>query len=190
MYQRTLRLATLLSMLCGSTLVLIALPSATPQTLSGAVMSNEVPHMLRAANLIRRRAYGTVQAECQRRFAAGEEIDCPDINVPSAMRDFMSSDQSGALMKEHPAAASLSITDLDDFQRGLLRWYKRSGVCPETIDSIVPGFYALCVSLVGDQGQNGGMQQILKQLTPPPIAPQASWSLDEFIKMNARTRGN
>ncbi len=138
------------------------------------------PQMLRSAGLIRRRAFEGVQDECLKRAASGSTVSCPDINDPAAGRAYMHSAATGAVMPIATTGSVLSEADLDDFQLGLLRWYKRVGQCPATLDGVRPGFAALCMSTIGTDGEEGGMQQLLKRL-PPPYQPTSSWTLKQLI---------
>ncbi len=185
MRHRSLHVATLLSFVAASAMVVIAVPSSTMPSQFGATVTAPSADM-RAAGLIRRKAYETVLEKCKAMVTAGKEVDCPDINDVEGMRAFMKDVPASATGAVH-AAAPLKLSDIDDRERGLLRWYQRVGVCPLTLDEIVDGLYDLCVSFVGERGQNGQAQKTL-ELLPNPTSPFPVWTLDDLIRSGSRLK--
>lgn len=180
-----LRLATLLSLGGAAMMVLItvALPE---QSAFSAALVDRLPMQERAARLLYRRQYNEkVLAECQRRVTAGETIECPNINDIDAIREFLSSDPVEVV--DHSAGVTITKDDLDDQQLALLRRLQRVGSCPDTLDSIMPGFYELCVQTVGSSGERGTMQRLLQGI-PQSSPPEPTWTLQERIEQSRAAR--
>jgi hypothetical protein len=78
------------------------------------------------------------------------DIDKPDINDTDSLMDAMK-DPVEEVHEAAPAPVSSLITNqLNTQDRGLLRRYSRAGFCPVSLQNFrIPGFYQLCVSLVG-----------------------------------------
>lgn len=179
MRHQTLQVATLITLAGGAMLTLcaIALPVSSIR-MPGALIGGDAM-MLRSAHLLLRRSYTRVMERCEERVAAGEDIDCPDINDPKALRDFMKGNPEEETT-DHAAAPELTRADLDDGQRALLRRLERVGACPPTLDDLAPGFLDLCIRIVGPAGENGQMQRLMRGLQTP-TQPESSWTLEEYI---------
>ncbi len=96
-----------------------------------------------------RRDYEDAIALCSKRQKDGEDVVCPDVNDPVGIQRFLK-----GLPSEHEAApatnVALKLSNLDDTQAGLLRRYQRAHACPDSMEEILPGFKALCLSLMPD----------------------------------------
>ena len=116
----------------------------------------------------------------------------PDINDPSTFKEYIVHGreltrirkQSGTEQKavdEDPVHASapeeeeeLGTDELSTRQRLLLRTYTRAESCPESMERILPGFHALCKSIVGDDASDElptGIETDLKALRHRGLEP-------------------
>jgi len=128
----------------------------------------------------------------------------PDINDPSTFQEFLTEDNRQMTQKKdvedsekvHAAASGkgvmLGTEDLSGRQRMLLRNYTRAGSCPASMEKILPGFHALCKSVVGKDADTElpqGIETDLKALRSRGTEPK---SMKLRIKMieQARDRSN
>ena len=128
----------------------------------------------------------------------------PDINDPSTFQEFLTEDNRQMTQKKdvedsekvHAAATGkgvmLGTEDLSGRQRMLLRNYTRASSCPASMEKILPGFHALCKSVVGKDADTElpqGIETDLKALRSRGTEPK---SMKLRIKMieQARDRSN
>ncbi len=78
------------------------------------------------------------------------DIEKPDINDTDTLQNAME-DPEEEVHEAAPAPVnSLTTNQLNTQDRSLLRRYTRAGFCPTALQNFrIPGFYQLCVSLVG-----------------------------------------
>ena len=108
-----------------------------------------------------RRAYSDAMAYYLELVKQGkEDAKKPDINDPMSFKDFIDREEIADVTRRElrltkPAHASapdngkLGKDELDSRQRSLLRSYTRTGSCPRSMENVVPGFFRLCLSIVG-----------------------------------------
>lgn len=102
----------------------------------------------------RNRDYYRALQLCQERIDAGEEIVCPSPNDLRAIELLL----KGAALRMAdttvlpPAPAPLSVDELNEADRALLRNYQNAGTCPSSLQDYTPGFYELCTTML----QHGG----------------------------------
>jgi len=96
--------------------------------------------------------------------ATRDSLSCPDINDPLLFDDFVAQSKKPKATPAQPLnveEAGFSTTpvvevpllnrrELRSKDRSLLRRFARVGVCPETLQDYLPGFYELCLSIVKD----------------------------------------
>lgn len=122
---------------------------------------------------------------------------CPDINDPALLKAFKTlvlQQEDTEPMEEHTAASeevtsSLQTADLSDRDRLLLRRYERARTCPTTLKNYLPGFYELCLSLVGKNAAPEpirGMLNDLANLKQKRAAPKPTLNLRREIFGKAR----
>ncbi|TSC79161.1 MAG: hypothetical protein G01um101425_798 [Candidatus Peregrinibacteria bacterium Gr01-1014_25] len=75
-----------------------------------------------------------------------DEVECPDVNDPKAVRAFFEKVRPSHAAA--PAKAGLAEEDLTDKQREILDQYLDEERCPQSLRRVAPGFYQLCLSLV------------------------------------------
>lgn len=125
----------------------------------------------------------------------------PDINDPSTFAEFLTSEgmQIARVQKRNRAEgdavhsgaseeAALGTDDLSSRQRMLLRTYTRAGSCPASMERLLPGFHALCKSIVGsdaDEELPQGIETDLKALRHRGAEPK---SMKLRIKMIEQAR--
>lgn len=112
----------------------------------------------------------------------------PDINDPSTFKEFLSAVEGGkqivpvrtkvptAVDAPHSAAneETLGTDELSRSQRMLLRNYTRAESCPASMEKVLPGFHALCKSIVGDDASDElptGIETDLKALRYRGLEP-------------------
>lgn len=184
MRHKTLRLATLLALLGGTAMAVIALLLPPPAYVTGAAVRFD-PLLLRSGHLLRRRAFNEVLERCDAVAGQGVDVTCPDINDPEAVRAFLRAlDGEEAPEEEHAAAPLPGIDDLSDQQRALLRRMTRVGSCDEErMNAVLPGLYELCVTIVGPAGERGYMQRLLNTIEPSSAMPaEPSWTLEDYLR--------
>ncbi|MBT4119537.1 MAG: hypothetical protein HOG89_03080 [Candidatus Peribacter sp.] len=78
------------------------------------------------------------------------DIEKPDINDTETLHKALEAPEEEVVEEVIAEENTLTSRSLNTQDRGLLRRYTRAGFCPESLASFrVPGFYQLCVSLVG-----------------------------------------
>jgi hypothetical protein len=133
-----------------------------------------------------RRAYSRAIEDYRERLKRGEKDAVkPDINDPSTFKDFLVGDEHAAAISSSARSAaasaddseivrSQSTEDLSTRQRMLLRNYTRAGSCPASMESVLPGFHALCRGIVGKDASKKlpqGMDNDLKTVRHKSIGP-------------------
>ncbi|MDA1292958.1 MAG: hypothetical protein O3A81_04230 [bacterium] len=77
-------------------------------------------------------------------------IQKPDINDTATLHNAMEDPVEEVVEVAPPEETTLTSRNLNTQDRGLLRRYTRAGFCPDSLQSFrIPGFYQLCVALVG-----------------------------------------
>lgn len=113
-----------------------------------------------ASLALRRRRYHTAMRRYRDLQNAGsEDLVRPDINDPSTVARYLEGSGNTPADTIHAAAEEeesgsgsgpeLTITEVSREDRQLLRRYERAGTCPVSLQNYIPGFYELCLSLVG-----------------------------------------
>lgn len=99
----------------------------------------------------RLRAQRRMYWQVMERMEAGEiDINKPDINDTDALQEALDYEEEVVKEEENAEEITLTARELNTQDRGLLRRYTRAGFCPEGLKNFrIPGFYGLCVSLVG-----------------------------------------
>lgn len=127
-------------------------------------------------HLSMRRLINQAMEICERRGT-----ECPDVNDYDALRRFVR-----GLPPLHQAASEsdtekpLTILDLTDMQKGMLRRFQRVRVCPDSIDSVLPGFFELCNNLLKE---TTGVREPIDRSFPVEFFPVLNPTLDQLIKM-------
>ncbi len=100
-----------------------------------------------------RRLRSELERVCIERVKKDPKTECPDINDAFAVRTFLKnqpiSAETGTGATEETtdtAKPVLTLSDLTDHQRALLRRYERVQKCPEGLDEFIPGLFTLCAS--------------------------------------------
>jgi hypothetical protein len=149
-----------------------------------------------------RRAYSLAIEAYREKLASGvSDAVKPDINDPSTFKEFLRSGKAIAKVDTkindtvdmvHEAAvkdkAVLGTEMLSSRQRMLLRTYTRAGSCPVSMEKILPGFHALCKSVVGSEATGDlpqGLDNDLKALKNRGLEPK---SMKLRIKMIEQAR--
>lgn len=122
-----------------------------------------------------------VMRVCTNRLQNDPETVCPDMNDPTAVRVFLR-----GLPTVHKAATgsiadTLTILDLTETQRGLMRRLIRVRTCPDTLDDILPGFLELCESVLEDSTDDRTAPTD-NWASPRSLFPLIDRSLNEIIK--------
>lgn len=133
-----------------------------------------------------RRAYSQAIEAYREKLADGiTNAVKPDINDPSTFAEFLTGGKQIAKVPTseaetvHAAAknsATLGTNDLSGRQRLLLRSYTRAGSCPASMERILPGFHALCKSVVGKDADGDlpvGIENDLKALRHRDLEPKS-----------------
>jgi hypothetical protein len=133
-----------------------------------------------------RRAYSRAIEDYRDRLKNGEKDAVkPDINDPSTFKDFLEGTEHAAARSSRARSAPArsddsdtvhadSTEDLSTRQRMLLRNYTRAGSCPASMESILPGFHALCRGIVGKDASGTlpqGMDNDLKTVRHKSVGP-------------------
>lgn len=127
-------------------------------------------------HLSMRRLINQAMEICERRGT-----ECPDVNDYDALRRFVR-----GLPPLHQAASEsdtekpLTILDLTDTQKGMLRRFQRVRLCPETMDDILPGFFGLCSRLLKETPDT---RPIIDRSFPSDLFPVLNPTLEQLIKM-------
>ena len=112
----------------------------------------------------------------------------PDINDPSTFKEFIVETEGKQVARvrarapstqdtEHAVAPdedTLGTDELSSRQRMLLRTYTRADSCPASMEKVLPGFHALCKSIVGDDASDElptGIETDLKSLRHRGLPP-------------------
>ena len=141
--------------------------------------------------------YTEAEARCLERRGMREDTGCPDINDPILYGAFETlvlqvKDTADSPEETHAAApltSSLQTQDLSDHDRLILRWYEQARTCPITLKNYLPGFYELCLSLVGKGAAPDpihGMLNDLANLKQKRAAPKPTLNLRREIFGKAR----
>lgn len=114
-----------------------------------------------------RRAYSKAMADYRLRVKNGEKDAVkPNINDPKTFAIFLNEEElsdagrrarnvvrrstsSASSVRTKPA--DIDAENLTTRQRMLLRTYMRSGSCPESMDTVLPGLMQLCRNIVGEK---------------------------------------
>lgn len=142
--------------------------------------------------------YSEAEVKCLERRSIREDTSCPDINDPALFEAFethvlqVAAPEEDAVEEAHaaaPSVSSLETEDLSDRDRLLLRRYERARTCPMTLKNYLPGFYELCLSLVGKSAAPEpirGMLNDLANLKQKRAAPKPTLNLRREIFEKAR----
>lgn len=166
---------------------------------------NQVYQYQSGERQVLRRAYSQAIEAYREKLASGiTDAVKPDINDPSTFQEFLTDDDWQRTEKEdveesekvHAAASGkevmLGTEDLSGRQRMLLRNYTRAGSCPVSMERILPGFHALCKSVVGKDASDQlpqGIETDLKVLRSRGMEPKSMKLRIKMIKQ-ARDRSN
>lgn len=115
-------------------------------------VSAEELHRSALGDRSRLRAQRRLYWQVIERMESGEiDIEKPDINDTQTLVEALHKEETAETAEtEDSEELTLTARNLNTQDRGLLRRYTRAGFCPESLESFrVPGFYQLCVSLVG-----------------------------------------
>lgn len=154
-----------------------------------------------------RRAYSRAIEDYRERLKRGEEDAVkPDINDPSTFKDFWENVGHAAARssRAHSSIATGSgevvradsTADLTTRQRMLLRNYTRAGSCPASMEKVLPGFHALCRSIVGrdaskelPQGMDNDLKSVRsrKSIGPATIKLRLQMLRQAMDRSNRRT---
>src|SRR3989344_2999220 len=142
--------------------------------------------------------YAEAENRCLERQGMREDTGCPDINDPVLYEAFethvlqIDATEDSEEGEAHPAApstSSLQTDDLSDRDRLMLRRYERARTCPTTLKDYLPGFYELCLSLVGKSAAPDpirGMLNDLANLKQKKAAPMPTLKLRRELFLPAR----
>lgn len=104
----------------------------------------------RARLRAQRRLYWQAVEVFQEKSNNGVDVTMPDVNDPASMDRVFDAEKEEAVHEAAPVVTSLTTDQLNTQDRGLLRRYTRAGFCPDALRGFpIPGFYDLCVALVG-----------------------------------------
>lgn len=107
-----------------------------------------------------RRAYWRAIEQYQRARKQGVDAEKPDFNT----LDTWQAPEEGveAVYSAAPMVDSASTAELSTQDRALLRRYTRARSCPDSLKNFrVPGFYELCLRLVGEKASVNPVQGLL-----------------------------
>lgn len=127
-------------------------------------------------HLAQRRLINQALEICTRRG-----VECPDVNDYDALRRFMRGESAvHEAAPETDADAPITILDLTDTQKGMLRRFQRVRVCPDGLDDLLPGFFNLCSTLLK---QTPDTRSTIDRAIPVEFFPTLRPTLEQLIKM-------
>ena len=142
-------------------LAVVTIPLASYYPLVGSILIPEDPFTVQGQtkerarrdhrNLRRqRRAYDNAMEDCIDQRAAGEDIECPDINNRDAYKEYLN------VRKKPTLVHSSAFDELGDRDQALLTQYVNLGYCPARLAS--RGLYRFCQDMLGsfDTGAPSG----------------------------------
>ena len=136
-----------------------------------------------------RRAYSLAIMAYREKLRLGmSDAVKPDINNPATFKEFIVETEGKQVARvrarvpstqdtEHTVAPdedTLGTDELSSRQRMLLRTYTRADSCPASMEKVLPGFHALCKSIVGDDASDElptGIETDLKSLRHRGLPP-------------------
>ncbi len=139
---------------------LLGLPLALQTLLPGIVVSgssltgslspmNFMQEGSRSWTTQRTRDYYQALELCQTHIDAGEDVTCPGPNdlegIQKMLDGIFQGDEDAVVL---PTSDTLTVQELNDVERSLLRNYQNAGTCPESLKDFTPGFYELCKTMV------------------------------------------
>jgi hypothetical protein len=108
-------------------------------------------------------------------------IGCPDINDQKLLADLYNISDNNLIPTDEPAnfiedpseQPKAAAPDLSSRDRLLLRRYTHARKCPPTLADYLPGFYELCLSLVGEGVSSDPIRGITKDRSrhAAPVMP-------------------
>jgi hypothetical protein len=168
---------------------------------AGLLLNQDAVEARQATARSHRRAASRIQRECQDRANRGEAVDCAVVNDDIAEEQRRAKQPRNIFEEpEHRSAPEtdvgtdddvLTVDDLTEHQKSLLRWYQRTGSCAMGLNQLVPGFYELCVSIIGPRGENGRIQGIITDkasIKMKRAAPYRNQTLNDRLRVTPRAR--
>lgn len=126
-------------------------------------------------HLAQRRLINQAMEICERRG-----VECPDVNDYDALRRFIRGESAVHEAASETGSNVITILDLTETQKGMLRRFQRVRVCPDGLDDVLPGFFNLCSTLLK---QTPDTRSTIDRTIPIEFFPTLRPSLDQLIKM-------
>ncbi len=123
-----------------------------------------------------RNFYEATRRYLERTKKGEENIPVPNVNDPKTIDFYFEEKHEAAPTPQKSSTLQLTIKEVSDQDRLLLRRYERAGTCPESLKEYVKGFYELCVSLAGNRfhgaTRTGIINDLVRSRTQNKVLPR------------------
>lgn len=132
--------------------------------------------------------YEATRRYLERTKRGEENIPVPKANDPKSVEFYFEEKHEAAPTPKPkmPSTLQLSVKQVSEQDRLLLRRYERAGTCPESLKEYIAGFYELCVSLAGKRfhgaTRTGIINDLVRSRTQNKVLPKTLNSRLEMIR--------